>query len=454
MSLDSRFVDFRNLVVGPDIQCPLANGSYATAVNFDNAATTPSFWSVLKSINDFSNIYSSVHRGKGYKSTLSSDIYEQGRDIVKNFVNADKEKDIVIYTKNTTDSINTLAYTLSEQKDDRDVIISTWMEHAANDLPWRDKFKVIYVQTDDSGRLCLDDLDTKLKKYGKRVKLVTVAGASNVTGYLNPVYEIAKLAHKSGVKILVDGAQLIPHAPFDMKPYGTPEHIDYLAFSAHKMYAPFGTGVLIGPKETFKIGNPYCKGGSAISLVTHKHIQWEEAPQKDEAGTPNLMGVVALIAAINTLQSIGMDKVFKREKDLYDYAVKRIKSVPGIKLYSDHDKEDTISIIPFNMEGVHHKLMAAILSYEAGIAVRTGFFCAHPYCERLLGLTEKDMEPYFEDPEIPLPGIVRVSFGLYNSYQEIERLICALKTIDANKDYFVNKYGNNKEVYRIKNDVK
>jgi cysteine desulfurase / selenocysteine lyase len=454
MNLDSRLTDFRNLVVGLNVQCPLANGTYATFVNFDNAATTPSFWSVLKSINDFSSIYSSVHRGKGYKSVLSSDAYEQGREIIKNFVKADKENDIVIYTKNATDSLNTLASILSEQKDGKDVIISTWMEHAANDLPWRDKFRVKYVQTDEYGRLSLNSLETKLKRYSGKIKLVTVTGASNVTGYLNPVYEIAKLAHKYGTKILVDGAQLIPHAPFDMKPFGCEEHIDYLAFSAHKMYAPFGTGVLIGPKETFKEGNPYCQGGSAISLVTHKRILWEEPPQKDEAGTPNLMGVMALVTAIKTLQSIGMDKVFAREKELYDYALKKIVLIPGIKLYSHPDKGETISIIPFNMEGVHHKLMAAILSYEAGISVRTGFFCAHPYSERLLGLSEKDMETYFKDAELPLPGIVRISFGLYNNYQEIDRLICALNTIASNKDYYVKKYENNKEVYRIKNDVK
>lgn len=454
MNFNSRLIDFRNLVVGQEVQCPLANGTYRTVINFDNAATTPSFRSVLKSINDFSNIYSSVHRGKGYKSILSSDIYEQGRDIIKGFVNADIEEDTVIYTKNTTDSINTLAYVLNEQKDGKDVILSTWMEHAANDLPWRDKFKVVYVETDESGRLSLDDLESKLKKYNGKIKLVTVAGASNVTGYINPIYEIAKLAHKSGVKILVDGAQLIPHAPFDMKPFGAQEHIDYLAFSAHKMYAPFGTGVLIGPKETFRSGNPYCQGGSAISLVTHKNIQWEDPPQKDEAGTPNLMGVIALVAAVNTLRSIGMDIISRKESELYDYAVRKMVSVPGIRFFSDFSKKDTISIIPFNMDGVHHKLMAAILSHEAGIAVRTGFFCAHPYCEKLLGLTEKDMEPYFKNPELPLPGISRISFGLYNNFNEIDQLIYALNTIAANKNYFVKKYGSNKEVYRIRNDVK
>lgn len=454
MEFKPETTDFRNLVVGLDVQCPLADGTCSTIINFDNAATTPSFCSVLKSVNDFSSIYSSVHRGNGYKSILSSDMYEQGRDIIKSFVGADKEKDIVIYTKNTTDSINILSCILREQKDGKNVIISTWMEHAANDLPWRDKFKVKYVQTDEFGRLSLDNLEAKLKRYSGKTKLVTVTGASNVTGYINPIYEIAKLAHKYGTKILVDAAQLIPHSSFEMKPFGSEEHIDYLAFSGHKMYAPFGTGVLIGPKDSFQEGNPYCQGGSAISLVTHKRIQWEEPPLKDEAGTPNLIGVIALVSAIETMQSIGMDKIAEKEKELHDYAIDKIIKIPGIKLYSYPDKGDTIAIIPFNMEGVHHKLMAAILSFEAGIAVRTGFFCAHPYSERLLGLREKDMTPFFKNPELPLPGIVRISFGLYNSCQEIDKLIHALNVIAENKGHYISKYENNKDVYRITNDVK
>lgn len=453
MEFDAKYTGFRNLVVGVNTGIPLANGSYVTAVNFDNAATTPAFFSVLKEINDFSPWYSSIHRGKGYKSAFSSEVYEGGRKIIKSFVNADTEKDVVIYTKNTTDSINILAYVLAQEKDKQNVILSTWMEHAANDLPWRDKFNIDYVEIDKFGRLSLEDLEVKLKKYMGKVKLVTVTGASNVTGYINPIYKIANLAHKYGTRILVDGAQLVPHAQVDMKPFGTSEHIDYLVFSAHKMYAPFGAGVLIGPEEAFEQGLPYCEGGSAISLVTHKRVDWEEPPQKDEAGTPNLMGVVALIAAIKTLNAIGMSNVHRWEKNLFDYAINKMRNVPGVKIYGNPQDGETISVITFNMDGVHHQLMAAILSFEFGIAVRNGFFCSHPYCERLLGLTERDMEYYFQNPEALRPGMVRVSFGLYNDYSEIDQLINALNIIAMNKIYYVNKYSNNRSFYRISNDV-
>ncbi len=444
--------DLRKLIIGAEQKIPLSVGEYVTAINFDNAATTPVLDSVLKEINRFAPWYSSVHRGGGYKSKVSSDIYEQGRAVVQSFVNSDKERDIVIFTKNTTESINILSFVLSQQKFHQKVILTTWMEHAANDLPWRNKFKVDYVEIDRYGRLSIEDLEDKLISYRGSVKLVSVTGASNVTGYLNPIHKIAALAHKYGAKILVDGAQMVPHTPVDMKCFDTLEHIDYLVFSAHKMYAPFGAGVLIGPQKDFKEGDPFVQGGGAISLVTHKCVEWDEPAGKDEAGTPNVMGVVALTAAIKTLQSVGMDNIYKIEKALYDYTISRMKNIPGIKFYSDPFKEDTISVIPFNLEGVHHQLLPSILSSEAGIAVRNGFFCAHPYCEKLLGLSEEDMNHYFEEDDALFPGMVRVSFGFYNNYKEIDKFLSILRKIAENKEYYINKYSNNLSANQTKNE--
>lgn len=444
---------YRSLVAGVETAVPLDSGKFITAVNFDNAATTPPFKSVIKDISDFLPWYSSIHRGKGYKSQLSTDIYEQGRKVIIEFVNGDEDNDIVIYSKNTTDSINMLAYVLSQQKNGKDVILSTWMEHAANDLPWRDKFNIDYVDIDELGRLDMSDLELKLRKYGNRIKLLAVTGVSNVTGYINDIYKIAHLAHQYGTQIFVDGAQLIPHMKLDMKQYGSKEHIDFLAFSAHKMYAPYGAGVLIGPKTIFETGLPYAQGGSAISIVTHNRILWEQPPMKEEAGTPNLLGVVAMISAVKQLQKIGMDNALAHEKKLLSYAHNRIKKIGGITLYNYPDKQDTIGVIPFNIEGVHHSLMSAILSYEAGIAVRNGFFCAHPYCERLLGYSEKDMELFFENCDTPFPGMVRASFGLYNNYNEIDRFVNCLSVISQNKDYFISKYGSSRSQYNIKNQV-
>lgn len=444
---------YRNLVAGVDTRIPLDNGSYTTGINFDNAATTPPLLSVIKEVDSFIPWYSSVHRGKGYKSVVSTNLYEEGRNTIKDFVKADRDNDTVVYTKNTTEAINILACILSQQKNGRDVVLSTWMEHAANDLPWRDKFTVDYIETDDYGRLSMNNLEDKLKKYKDKVRLVTVTGASNVTGYLNDINTIAELAHRHGAEIHVDGAQLVPHLPVEMKPYRTASYIDYMSFSAHKMYAPYGSGALIGPKSAFEKGLPYCQGGSAISLVTHNKIWWEEPPHKDEAGTPNLLGIAAMLSAIKALTSLGMDNIFNHEAALLQYAYEKMKSIPGITFYSHPEIQETIGVIPFNVEGVHHSLMSAILSYEAGIAVRNGFFCAHPYCERLLGYSAQDMEDMMKDPNSIFPGIVRASFGIYNGFYEIDRFIACLNQIVLNKKYYVDKYGNARGRYYIKNEV-
>ncbi|MDF2985201.1 MAG: selenocysteine lyase [Eubacterium sp.] len=442
---------YRSLVVGVNTMVPLDNGTYTTAVNFDNAATTPAFVSVGKEIHDFLPWYSSIHRGKGYKSIISTEAYEAGREIVRSFVKANKG-DTIIYTKNTTESINLLACTMKQQKGNKDVVISTWMEHAANDLPWRNKFKVEYVEIDRMGRLDLNDFEAKLKKHRGNIRLVTVTGAANVTGYLNDIYTLAALVHKYGTRIHVDGAQLVPHIPVDMKPEGSMEHIDFLSFSAHKLYAPFGSGVLIGPKTVFEEGVPYTEGGSAIKLVTHDRIWWEEPPAKCEAGSPNLMGIVAMVAALKTLSRIGMQNAFEHEVSLLNYAYGKMCNIPDIHLYSHPDRQKSIGVIPFTIDGVHHSLISAILSYEAGIAVRNGFFCAHPYCARLLGYSGKDIEDLAVRDAL-FPGLVRISFGLYNTLSEIDRFIYWIKNIVENKKFFVDKYGNSRSLYNIKNEV-
>jgi selenocysteine lyase/cysteine desulfurase len=376
----------------------------------------------MEEITKFSTMYSSIHRGTGYKSQVSSQLFEEARSIVLKFVNADPLQDTVIFVKNTTEAINKLSYRLWEGKK-KSVVLSTFMEHHSNDLPWRNKFQVDYVQTDLCGKLSLEDLESKLIKHKGNVKLVTVTGASNVTGYVNPIHKIAELAHRHKAKILVDGAQLIPHNGVDMKPKNPLQHIDYLAFSAHKMYAPFGIGVLIGPKETFQHGISEFVGGGTAETVTHDWVVWEKPPHKEEAGSPNVMGVVALVAAIKTLTALGMSSIDHYERQLTDYANSKLKLIPGIALYSQTvSGEPRIGVIPFNLKGIEHERVATILSNQAGIAVRTGCFCTQPYIQRLLSIPPKQMEFYRRNADAPRPGIVRISFGLYNDFAEIDIL--------------------------------
>jgi len=433
-------INYRGLVVGVNTPIPLSNGEYVTGINFDNAATTPPFISVLQAINNFSPWYSSIHRGTGYKSQYSSDFYDSSREIVASFVKANLDINTVIYVKNTTEAINKLSNRLYINSH-KNVVLSTEMEHHSNDLPWRSNYEVDYIAVDSNGRLSLKSLEYKLRKHKGRVKLVTVSGASNVTGYLNPIHEIAEIAHKYRAKILVDGAQLVPHAELDMKPDSSPQHIDYLVFSAHKMYAPFGIGVLIGPKEVFQRSEPDYKGGGTIKLVTHDYISWADAPEKDEAGTPNVIGVVALVEAIKTFNNIGMINIEKKEKALTEYTLNRLKAVPGIQLYGNTtDCSDRLGIISFNIKDIPHRIVATILSYEFGIAVRNGCFCAQPYVQRLLDISKKDIKKRIRYSDLPHPGMVRISFGVYNTQEEIDALINALFHIYKSSEFYLKKY--------------
>lgn len=433
-------MNLRQLVVGVDTTVPIINNKWTTAINFDNAATTPPFKSVMEGINKFAPWYSSIHRGSGYKSKLSSDIYEQSRSITADFVGADLKYHTIIYVKNTTEAINKLAYTLCHCMEDC-VVLTTGMEHHSNDLPWRDKFTVDYIDVDPCGKLSLDDLLFKLKKYKGRVGLVAVTGASNVTGYINPIHAIAEIAHKHGAKILVDGAQLVPHSKISMGSRNRPDCIDFLAFSAHKMYAPFGIGVLIGPKEIFCKGAPDYVGGGTVKAVTHKNVVWEDPPLREEAGSPNIIGVIALIEAIKTFNAIGMKTIENHERKLTDYTFYHLNKIKDIKLYcGSRPDSGKLGIIPFNIEGFNHHLLAEILSSERGISVRSGCFCAHPYVQQLLNMpSDFDINLYANNPKTR-PGMVRISFGLYNSYYEVDVLIRFLRKLCENKKYYLRKY--------------
>lgn len=431
---------FRSLVAGVNTKIPLNCGVLSPCVNFDNAATTPPFISVVNRIVDFSPWYSSIHRGTGYKSKISSDAYDNSRKVIMDFVGANIDEDCVIYVKNATEAINKLS-NIFKATYAKCLVLSTFMEHHSNDLPWRDKFLIDYTDINDEGSLDMNDFEKKLKKYQGKLKLVTVTGASNVTGLKNQIHEIACLTHHYGAMILVDGAQLIPHCPFDMKPDGSPEHIDFLVFSAHKMYAPFGIGVLIGPKSFLGKCPPDYKGGGTIDIVTHDFIKWADIPDKEEAGTPNIMGVIALVEAINVLNSIGMENIKNYEENLSRYAINKLSKIPDIILYQQPDDNyPRVSIIPFNIEGMNHSQVARILSDEAGIAVRNGCFCAQPYVQKLLKVTKEEIEERKKGLHKAFPGFVRLSFGIYNTHKEIDFLAHVLNEIVSKKDHYLKKY--------------
>jgi len=427
--------EVRESVAGLDREVPLLNGGKRTYVNLDNAATTPPFRELIPLIGRFADWYSSIHRGTGFKSLLSTYLYDRCREIVAGFVGADPAYHVVIFCGNTTDALNKLCRRLDLGEDE--VVLTTLMEHHSNQLPWRFRGNVDYVRIQSgNGSLDVGHLDQKLRGYGKRVRLVAVTGASNTTGFIPPLQRIARMAHEHGAWLLVDGAQLVAHCPIVMGRAEDPEHIDFLAFSGHKMYAPFGSGVLVGPQEFFRNGPPGTVGGGAVEMVTLDDVEWTEVPDKEEAGTPNLVGVLVLAKAIQILQRIGMENVASHERELTGMALRRLQKIHGIRIYGEQDPtlaRDRVGVIPLVAEKFDHALLAAILSYEWGIGVRHGCFCAHTYVTHLLGLDEKSLTGFLrqirEGDRSNLPGLVRISLGMYNTVEEIEYLAAALESI-------------------------
>jgi selenocysteine lyase/cysteine desulfurase len=439
----SRVEDLREGIVGIDKQVPLLDGSRRTYTYLDNAASTPAFRGVQKKVEEFLEWYSSVHRGSGYKSILSTEVYDQTRKIVADFLGADLQSHAVIFGKNTTEAINKLANRMDLVPDD--IVLTTALEHHSNDLPWRPKARVEYVDLLEDGSLDVEDLYRKLAAWRGRVRLVAVTGASNVTGFAPPIHDIAEVAHQHGAKILVDGAQLAPHRAVDMGPLGSPRSLDFVSISGHKMYAPFGVGALIGPKEFFARGEPDYRGGGTVDIVTSESVHWAHPPERDEAGSPNVVGAVALAASIRILTAVGMEAVAAHEKELTHYMLGKLSSLRGVKVFGSADPdrlEDRLGVIALGVDGLHHGKVAAILGFEGGIGVRNGCFCAHPYILRLLKVDEEEARIHQEEilggDRSRLPGLVRISFGCYTTADEIDHTVEMLARIvegDYRGDY-------------------
>jgi len=433
----------REQIVGADAQVPLLDGSHRRYVNLDNAASTPALKPVFDKVNEFMTWYSSVHRGTGFKSQIATEAYDLAHDIVGCFVKANLETNTVIFGKNTTEAINKLARRFPLEPGD--VVLCSLMEHHSNDLPWRLRGRLLHIDVHADGSLDEDHFDRLLDQYRGQVKLVAISGASNVTGQINSVHRLAEKSHAAGAKILVDAAQLAPHRAVDMRPDGAPDHLDFVAISAHKMYAPYGTGALVGPIEVFAQGTPDMVGGGTVDLVTVDDVRWGHPPDRDEAGSPNVVGAVALAQAILSLEEIGMDALASHEAELTAHALRRLQEIDGVTVYGLADPDcvmERVGVIPFNVRGASHYKVAAVLSFEGGIAVRNGCFCAHPYILRLLEVTGDEALRHQQDiidgSRVGLPGLVRISFGCYNTMEEVDHtagLLARIAAGDIGGDY-------------------
>jgi selenocysteine lyase/cysteine desulfurase len=427
---DLRFL--RDEIIGIDTRVPLLDGTERPYVFLDNAASTPAFRSVLRAVEEFLPWYSGVHRGTGFKSLLATQAFDAAHDRVGRFVGGDLRTNTVVFTKNTTECVNKLANRTAFGPDD--VVITTLLEHHSNDLPWRKHARVIHIGATSDGRLDCAALRNAIHAARGKLRLVAVTGASNISGVVSPIHDIAAWTHAAGARLFVDAAQLAPHRAIDMLADDDPGHIDFLALSAHKMYAPFGIGALIGPTAFFEEGEPDLVGGGVVDIVTLESAHWNHPPHKEEAGSPNVVGGIALAAAIDLLERAGMDAIAAHELELLEYAYARLRTIPGVVLYGPLDRlNEKVGTIVFNVEGMHHSLTAAILGMEGGIGVRDGCFCAHPYVKELLHVTPGEdrvlTAEVLAGNKSRMPGMVRASLGCYSSKEDLDALVDMLGRI-------------------------
>lgn len=374
-------------------------------VYLDSAATSQKPKQVIKGVEKYyENYNANVHRGIYKIAAEATEEYEKARKKVANFINAKSENEI-IFVRGTTEGINLVKFAWAERLMAEDEIICTVMEHHSNLVPWillkKKGIDVKFIEINEDGTLKMDEFK---KLITPKTKLIAISHVSNVLGTINPVKQIAKIAHENGARILVDAAQSVPHMPVDVQDIDC----DFLAFSGHKMLAPTGIGVLYVKEDVYREMDPFMSGGEMIKEVFLTNATWKNPPHKYEAGTPDISGAIALGHAIDYLEKIGMKKIREHEKVLTKYALQKLSKVPGIKIYGPGDEEKRGGVISFNLGDIHAHDLATILD-EQGVAIRSGHHCTMPLHSKL-----------------GVNATARASFYIYNDKGDVNKLVEAL----------------------------
>ena len=377
-------------------------------VYLDNSATTQKPRVVVDSIvREYYSENANVHRGVHFLSQQATDLYERARGRVRTFINARSDKEIV-FTRGTTESLNLVASSFGERfMGEGDEVIISAMEHHSNIVPWqllqeRKGIRLRVIPINDCGELLLDEYE---KLFNKRTRIVAVTHVSNVLGTVNPVKQIAAVAHAHGVPVLVDGAQSVPHIAVDVQDMDC----DFFVFSGHKVYGPTGIGVLYGKESLLNELPPYQGGGEMIKNVHFEHTEYEDAPLRFEAGTPDYVGAHALAAAIDYVSALGMENIAAHEHSLLAYATERMNCIPGMRIFGQ--AENKSAVLSFVVGNIHPLDLGTLLD-RFGVAVRTGHHCAQPLMERM-----------------GVQSMARASFALYNTREEIDTLCESIERI-------------------------
>jgi selenocysteine lyase/cysteine desulfurase len=392
-------------VVGEELRVPLVGGATVRYANLDQAATAPALAAVAERVTRILPYYGSVHRGAGLPSQVSTALYESARGTVARFVGA-RPDDAVLFTRNTTDALNLLAHCVPATAGD---VVFLDSEHHANLLPWRGRAHRS-VPVADTLEETLRRLRLALSR--RRTALVAVTGASNVTGELLPIDRIVAIAREAGARVVVDAAQLAPHRRFSASELGA----DYVVLSGHKLYAPYGAGALIGRADWLDGAAPYLAGGGAVRDVRADGVDWADGPARHEAGTPNLLGAVAIAAACAALDALDPGELEAHEAALRERTIAGLEAIDGVTLHRIWpDSEGAIGVVTFSVDGSTPEHVAAYLSAEHGIGVRDGRFCAHQLVARLGAAG----------------GALRASFGVSSRLEDADRLVEAIAALVA-----------------------
>lgn len=377
-------------------------------IYFDNAATTQKPQCVIDAIaREYAEVNANVHRGIHYLSQQATELHESARETVRKFINARSTNEIV-FTRGTTESINLVAFSFGEAfLQEGDEVILSVMEHHSNIVPWqllRDRKGIVIkvVPMNDAGEL---DIEAYRALFTDKTKLVSICHVSNVLGTINPAHDIIRIAHEYGAKVLLDGAQSVPHFAVDVQQLDC----DFMVFSGHKIYGPTGIGVLYGKESLLEQLPPYQGGGEMIARVSFEHTTFERLPYKFEAGTPDYVGTHALATALDYIQSIGLDKIAAHEEDLTRYAMQRMQEIEGMTFFGTATAKT--SVVSFNVGEIHPMDLGTLLD-RLGVAIRTGHHCAQPLMARC-----------------GVESMARISFGLYNTREEVDAFIQSLQRV-------------------------
>ena len=403
-------------IVGADSTVPLVGGGRITYANLDHGASAPALVAVKEVVDQLLTSYASVHRGAGWHSRVCTELYEGARNPVRDFVGG-RSSDAVIFTRNTTDSLNLLAHCLPA----RATVVVFETEHHAALLPWPAE-RTIRLPAPETPSAAVAAVDDALRRRPPGPALLVITGASNVTGELWPVAELAAVARRRGARIALDAAQLAPHREFSIAELD----VDYVALSGHKLYAPYGSGALVGRSDWLESAPPYLVGGGATASVTADATTFKPVPDRHEAGSPNVIGAVALATACHVLADADRAALAAAEATLTEQLCVGLRAIPGVKVHSLFcGAVDSIGVVTFTVDGQPPAVVAAALSAEHGIGVRDGAFCAHPLVRRLLGTSGCT-----NGETTPVAGqALRASVGLGSTTEHVRRLVDAVRSI-------------------------